>query len=134
MTWLRKLMVGTLVGLIPLVDSCSQMPIPIISSPQVREKTSKCSFEVNSTPSGANIYINDRLLGQTNSTVSYPIHYRVSRALLDQESTNSIIGEYYLKVQKQGYKEDGTMLTFTISQYGDSIKVNDTHFTLEKIE
>jgi hypothetical protein len=91
---------------------------------------------VTSTPSDANIYINDMLVGRTPSR-SVPLHVKYGYEIYPLWKSASTPKEnYILRVSKKGYKDAFENIRFTWRK-GWSCSVpakEEYHFDLEKIE
>lgn len=71
-----------------------------------KNDTRLCEIMVTSTPPGAGVYVNDRLVGYTPNTLRFPVNYRcrlANAAVADYECWPSEV--YALKVSKEGYKD-----------------------------
>ena len=85
----------------------------------VREKTAKFRITVTSTPSDADIYLNERFLGKTPARrIPIKINYKIccSGMLIATTGWNLCKGagqyRYDLYVKKEGYETAGTTLKF----------------------
>ena len=121
------------------LQGCATSVSDIFNGGAGNEERSGISYiTITSTPSDAEIYINDRLVGRTpSSNVPLSYKYEVWRQPYGLGHTNPYVKEgYIIRVSKKGYKDAFETIEFDYqaTPFAAScfLKKKDYHFELEK--
>lgn len=124
------LIVLILFGGIIMLNGCYS--IPIIDQPRVTPSSSTEYISVESTPSDAEIYINNMLVGRTPSKgLPITVHYTIDKDWISRWA--DVREQYVLRVSKEGYKDEAEPLAFKSSENGLGVFLikSEFHFVLE---
>lgn len=110
---MKKLLLICLLGSMLGLTGCATLGTSLNMVPKEKDDIVPIKIGVASTPQGASIYVNDKLVGYTPAEVSFYVKYKCNlvTAVCIWYACNPA-EQYILKVSKEGYKDAVEVIQF----------------------
>ncbi len=110
---MRKILLIFLLGSVIGLTGCATLGTSLNMVPKEKDDIVPLKIGVTSTPPGASIYINDKLVGYSPAEVTFYVKYKCNlvTAVCIWYACNPT-EQYILKVSKEGYKDTVEVIQF----------------------